>query len=351
MTTDNPLPRHQGGGLRVFVVAVVVFLLVLGGGGLGAAAYYNSQVHGAHHAGQASTAITIPPGTSTAGVADLLHGKGLIDSTLVFQAYVKLNGISLEAGQYTIPGGSSMADIVALLAHNQNGTSVSVTIPEGYTARQIGALLAKKGLFTADAFFAATKQPYSNDFLAGHDPALGLDGYLFPDTYQVAARATPQDVVNVLLKRFGEKLSPDLRSRLPAGITLNQAVVMASIVEREAFFDKDRAAVAGVFYNRLAAGMPLQSDATVGYARGQGGADITEADKKLDSPYNTYLHTGLPPGGISNPGLASLTAAITPLKTDNIYYLTDKDGHAHFSKTYVQHQECQVNLAACPTLP
>jgi UPF0755 protein len=343
-------PRRQGGG-RTFLVGVLVVLLLLGGGGAAAASYYQGQVHGARRVGQPSTSITIPAGTSTSGVADILAQKGLIANSLVFQVYVKLNGFALEAGQYDVPGGTSMADIVALLSHNQSGTSVRVTIPEGYTAKQIAALMEKKGLFSADAFLAATKQPSTADFLAGRDPTLGLEGYLFPDTYEFAAKARPQEVVAVLVKHFGEKVTPDMRAKTPPGITFAQAVVMASIVEKEAFFDKDRAAVAGVFYNRIAAGMPLQSDATVAYAKGQAGANISEEDKQLNSPYNTYLHTGLPPGGISNPGMPSLQAALQPQKTDYYFYLTDKDGHAHFSKTYAQHQQCQVNLAVCPTLP
>lgn len=351
MSQGGRVPRRRGGGLRVFGIGVLVVLLLLGGGSLAGYAYYNGQVHGVRRAGQPSVTINIPPGTSTSGIADILESRGVIGSRLVFQAYVRLNNFQLEAGPYTIPGDTSLADVVALLSHNQGAAAVTVTIPEGYTARQIGALMASKGLFGADAFLAATRQPHQEDFLAGHDPLLGLDGYLFPDTYQFSIKATAEDVVKVFLRRFGEKLTPDLRAKAPPGVTLAQAVAMASIVEREAFFDKDRAAVAGVFYNRLAAGMPLQSDATVAYAKGQGGADITEADKKIDSPYNTYLHAGLPPGGISNPGLASLQAAFQPMKTDYLFYLTDKDGHAHFSKTYAQHQQCQVNLSVCPTLP
>jgi len=226
-----------------------------------------------------------------------------------------------------------------------------VTIPEGYSARQISALVASKGLGSADDFLAATRLSYPQEFLAGRDPALGLDGYLFPDTYQFAPKASARDVITVLLNHFGDKVTADLRGRLPAGYSLNQVVVVASIVEREALFDKDRAAVAGVFYNRLAARMPLQADATVLYAKGQVSGGITEDDKKFNSPYNTYLNPGLPPSGISNPGLASITAAIQPLKSDYYYYLTDKDGHAHFSRTYAQHQQCQVNLSVCPTLP
>ena len=351
MSSRQALPPRRSGGLRTFAAVVGAFVVLAGLGAGGVGAYYSSEVSAAHRVGQGPIALSIPPGTSTSGVADLLVSKGVIGNALVFSTYVRLHGLSLEAGQYSIPAGATVSDVAALLAHNQTGTSVRVTIPEGYTARQVGALMAKKGLFSADDFLAATRQPYPQDFLVGHDPSLGLDGYLFPDTYDFAPRVTPKEVITVLLNRFGEKLTPDLRTRLPAGYTLNQVVVMASIVEREAFFDKDRAAVAGVFYNRLAARMPLQSDATVAYAKGQAGADITEDDKKLNSPYNTYLNPGLPPGGISNPGMPSIMAALQPQKTGYYYYLTDKVGHAHFSTTYAQHQQCQVNLSVCPTLP
>jgi UPF0755 protein len=129
-------------------------------------------------------------------------------------------------------------------------------------------------------------------------------------------------------------------------------MVLASIIEREAGFDKDRPYVAAVFYNRLAAGQPLQSDATVAYAKGESTTMITEADKALNSPFNTYLHTGLPPAPISNPGLASIRAALMPASGFTyLYFLTDPSGHAHFSRTLDQHNQCQVNLSACPTAP
>ena len=351
MSGRYPRPQRRGSGVRLFLVGVLVVLVPFGAVAGGGYAYYKGQLRSAHGTGPGTTAVVIPPGTTTAGVADILSGKGLIGNALVFQLYVRLNGFSLEAGQYQVPRGASTEDVVALLTHNQSGTAVTVTIPPGYTARQVGAVVQKKGLFSADAFLAATKQAYQVDFLAGHDPTLGLEGYLFPDTYQFSAKATPKDVVTTLLKDFGQKVTPEMRTRAPKGYSLAQVVVMASIVEREAFFDKDRAAVAGVFYNRLKAGMPLQSDATVAYAVGRAGADITEDDKRSSSPYNTYLHPGLPPAAIANPGLASLQAALAPMQTEYLFYLTDKDGHAHFSKTYAQHQQCQVNLSACPTLP
>ncbi|MFN2462531.1 MAG: endolytic transglycosylase MltG [Candidatus Dormibacteria bacterium] len=339
-----------GGGLRTFFGVVGVFLLlvllVVGGG----AAYYNNELHSVHRTGGPAISLTIPPGTSTSGVADLLASKGLIGNSLVFALYARLHGLSLEAGQYSIPGGSSMTDIAQLLAHNQSGgTTVTVTIPEGYTARQIGGLMARKGLFSQDAFMATTMQPHPEDFLAGHDPGLGLDGYLFPDTYQFSPKATAGDVVTILLRHFGEKVTPDLRARAQAhNVSFAQAVVLASIVEREARFDNDRPMIAQVFYNRIKAGIPLQADATLLYARGATGGEVSEDDKKINSPYNTYLHTGVPPGAISNPGLAAIQAALDPTPNDYIYYVTDRDGHAHYSRTLAQHQQCQINFA-CPT--
>ncbi|GAC1334157.1 MAG: endolytic transglycosylase MltG [Candidatus Dormibacteria bacterium] len=328
---------------------VGVFLLLVFAVVGGVAYYYNRELHSPHRAGQGAVAVTIPPGTSTAGVADILASRGLIGNSLVFGVYVRLHSLALEAGQYSIPGGASMTDITELLAHNQSGTTVTVTIPEGYTARQIGAVLAKKNLFSAEEFLAATRQPYPDEALAGHDPALGLDGYLFPDTYEFSPKASPADVVRVLLRRFAEKVPAESRARAQAhGVTFAQAVVLASIVEREARFDNDRPMIAQVFYNRVKAGIPLQADATLLYARGATGGEVSEDDKKINSPYNTYLHAGIPPGGISNPGLAAIQAALNPTPNDYIYYVTDSSGHAHYSRTLAQHQACQVNFA-CPT--
>ena len=214
-----------------------------------------------------------------------------------------------------------------------------MTIPEGYTSKQIADVLQQKGLFPAQAYLTAVQHDqFSQDFLAGRPPGSNLEGFLFPDTYNFSAKATPDDVINAQLARFGEEVTPDLRAHAADHkLTLYQALVLASIVEREGRFDEDRGQIASVFYNRLAAGIPLQSDTTVEFAKGNPGAAITNADKAINSPYNTYLHTGLPPGPICNPGLASMVAALTPAQTDFLYFLTDKDGHAHFSKTYAEH--------------
>jgi UPF0755 protein len=340
---------------RPFLVSATVALLLIATGVFLGYRYYQREVHQARRVGQPAVSVDIPLGTGVSGIGDILAAKGLIGNTVVYEVYVRTSGLagSLEAGHYTIPGGSSMADALARMSH-ASGNQVSVTIPEGYTSKQVAAVMQAKGLFAASTYVDAVMNgSYSQPFLSGRAPGYGVEGYLFPDTYFFDAKATPAQVINVQLDHFAQQVPPDLRQHAAAQhVTFSQAMVMASIVEREAQFDKDRAYVAAVFYNRLAQGVPLQSDATVGYAKAQAGNAISEQDKLLNSPFNTYLHPGLPPAPISNPGLASIRAALVPATGfDYLYFLTDSTGHAHFSKTLAQHNRCQVDLSACPLAP
>jgi UPF0755 protein len=340
---------------RTFAIAAAIALLLIGGGAFAANRAYNSQVYDARRAGQGVALVDIPAGASVSEIGDILSRQGLIGSTLAFEIYVRANGLAnrLEAGHYRIRGGLSMAATLDLLTHAA-GAQVRVTVPEGFTEKQIAQLMEKKGLFNATAFLdAANKGTYTQPYLAGRPAGYGLEGYLFPDTYFLDPKATPAEVISVLLEDFGTKVPADLRAHAAdQHVTFAQAMVVASIVEREASFDKDRPYVAAVFYNRLAQGLPLQSDATVAYAKGQSTTVITEQDKALNSPFNTYLNTGLPPGPISNPGLPSIRAALMPASGwSYLFFLTDATGHAHFSRTLDQHNQCQVNLSACPTAP
>lgn len=340
---------------RTFAVTAAIVVLLIAGGAFSAFSYYNGQVHDARRVGQPAAVIDIPAGAGVSGVGDILARRGVIGSTLAFEVYVRTSGLTdqLEAGHFSIPGGLSMAGALALITHAQ-GNQVTVTIPEGYTTKQIAALLQSKGLFSSAAYIAAVNGGnYTQPFLAGHVAGYGLEGYLFPDTFFFDPHAAPADVIAAQLAAFDQHVPADLRAHASDhGLTFAQVVVLASIVERESKFDADRAYVAAVFYNRIAQGLPLQSDATVAYAKGQSSTEITDQDKALNSPFNTYLHAGLPPGAISNPGLASIRAALAPASGwDYIYFLTDPSGHAHFSRTLAQHQLCQVDLAACPTVP
>jgi UPF0755 protein len=340
---------------RPFLVSATIALLVIAGGALFGYRFYQGEVHDARRAGQPPVSVDIPAGTGVSGIGDILAAKGLIGNTLVYEIYVRTNGLAgrLEAGHYTVPGGSSMADTLVRMSHAV-ANQVSVTIPEGYTSKQIAAVMQAKGLFAAQAYLDASMGgTYSQPFLASRAPGYGVEGYLFPDTYFFDAKATPAQVINEQLDHFEHEVPADLRQHAAAQhVTFSQAVVLASILEREVKFDRDRTYVAAVFYNRLAQGLPLQADATLVYAKGQTDSVITEQDKLINSPFNTYLHPGLPPAPISNPGLASIRAALLPATGfDFLYFLTDSNGHAHFSKTLAQHNQCQVNLAACPTAP
>jgi UPF0755 protein len=340
---------------RTFVVSAIVAVLLIGGGAFAAYSYDHGQVYDARRVGEGPAVVDIPVGAGVSGVGDILAKQGVIGSSLAFEIYVRTHGLAdrLEAGHYSIPGGSSMAAALALLSH-ATGTQVRVTIPEGFTQKQMAALFEQKGLFSAAAFLdAANKGTFTQAFLAGRTPGYGLEGYLFPDTYFFDPKVKPAAAINVLLDNFAAKVPADLRAHAAdQQITFSQAMVLASIIEREAAFNKDRPYVAAVFYNRLAQGQPLQSDATVAYAKGQSTTVITEQDKALHSPFNTYLHTGLPPAPISNPGLASIRAALMPASGFTyLYFLTDPSGHAHFSRTLDQHNQCQVNLSVCPTAP
>jgi UPF0755 protein len=340
---------------RTFAVSAAIALLLIGVGVFLTYRYYQGQLHDPRRVGQAAAVIDIPPGAGVAGTGDILARKGIIGSALVFEVYVRTHGLAdqLQAGHYTIPAGVSLTGAVGLLSHAA-GSQVRVTIPEGYTTKQIAALMEQKGLFSAASYItAANNGTYNQPFLADRTPGYGLEGYLFPDTYFFDPKSKPAAVINEQVSHFGQQVPPDLRRHsADSHLTFAQTLVIASIVEREAQFDKDRPYVAAVFINRLGQGMPLQSDATVAYAKGQSTTVISEPDKQLNSPFNTYLHPGLPPAPISNPGLASIRAALMPASGfDYLYFLTDPNGHAHFSRTLAQHEQCQVNLSACAAAP
>ena len=289
---------------RGFAISVALVLILIGGGAFAGYRYYHGQVYDQRRLGQRPVSIDIPAGAGVSGVGDVLARNGVISSTLVFEIYVRTHGFAdkLQAGHYTLSGSLSLPQVLSVIAHAQ-GVQVTVTIPEGFTSKQIAALIEAKGLFSAAAYLDAVNNGvFAQPFLAGRTPGYGVEGYLFPDTYFFDPKASPASVVNEQLNHFGQVVPLDLRSRAAnQQVTFAQAMVMASIIEREAQFDKDRPYVAAVFYNRLAQGQPLQSDATVAYAKGQSTV-ITEQDKALNSPFNTYLHTGLPPAPISNPG-------------------------------------------------
>jgi len=214
---------------------------------------------------------------------------------------------------------------------------VWLTIPEGYTAAQVGHKLAVAGLVSESAF---AKVVHARRLMVAGALSSGLEGFLFPDTYQIPKRTTADDVADIMTRQFMAELPRDYAAastRLK--FTVPQIVTIASMVEREAKVDVERPLIASVIYNRLRLGMPLEIDATIEYALPRHKTALSYADLAIDSPYNTYAHAGLPPTPISNPGKASLDAAFHPASTPYLYYVYKGGGHHAFSTTLQQQQE------------
>ena len=208
-------------------------------------------------------------------------------------------------------------------------------------------MLVDKGLIkTKEEFFGAQDDPSFSrfDFLNGRPGGAKLEGYLFPDTYRAPPDTPAKDLIELMLQDFSLRVPPSLRGNPPPGYTLHQVLTIAAIVEREAATDEERPLIAGVYYNRLRQSppLPLEADPTVQYALGKESEwwpEVQPADLKRESPYNTYLRPGLPPGPICNPGLKSIQAAFEPAQTDYLYFVAKGDGTHAFARTYEEHLE------------
>ena len=336
--------------MRVIVTAVVCFSLFLGAIGL----WYLHKVNpsGGSNVG---VSFTVNDGDSVSSVSSRLESEGIITSAGVFRWYVgRKGGIELTPGYYTVKPHDHMGNIMKVLSIPPSATFVKVTFPEGFTVSQMAKRLAEKTLrLNADLFNAAAQDPAVS---AAYRPAgqTSLEGLLFPDTYQISGDESEGQVVErmvQLMERVGRQEGLD-ESKDLVGFAPYKTLIIASMIEREAKTDGDRAKIARVIYNRLELGMKLQIDATLYYAAPEG-STFTQA-KELDTPYNTYLYKGLTPTPIANPGRASIAAALhpaqDPLQNDPIckgvakpcrylfYVLSDKDGSHAFAATLAQHE-------------
>ncbi len=292
--------------------------------------------------------FTVLPGETAAEVAQRLAEEGLITDAELFRRYMRFYGldIGLEAGDYQLARNMTMEQIAKMLQHARIN-EVVVRVIEGWRAEQIAEMLEKEGLTTAAAFMNVVRTlqlPYPS--LADRPAGASLEGYLFPDTYRLAVNATPEQIVERMVANFEERFDPARRTQAQAaGMTIHQVVTLASIVERETVVEEERPIIASVYLNRLAKGMYLQADPTVQYALGYqphtGQWWLTplpmEALTGTESIYNTYLHPGLPPGPICNPGLASIDAVLNPAPTDYLFFYSKGDGTHAFASTYEEH--------------
>ena len=285
--------------------------------------------------------LQIPQGSSVTDIGRQLETAGILRSATAFGLYVRArgDGRSIQAAEYVFTPHMSMLGVVGVLDAGGRPPTVWITIPEGFTAAQIGALLQKNGIGTRDEFMAVVG---ATSLRFGPAASRGLEGYLFPDTYEVRRDATPRDVAALLTAHFMHELPRDYVSAArKLGRTVPQIVTAASLIEREAKVDPERPVMASVYYNRLHRGMPLQVDATIEYALPTHKTALSFADLKIDSPYNTYLYAGLPPTPIANPGRASLYAAFHPASTGYLYYVYRGNGHHQFSDTLEEQQAAE----------
>lgn len=286
--------------------------------------------------------VYIPPGRNARQIGEILARRHLVRSPLSFVFASRMDGLSgkMHAGHYELSPAMPPRQIAAQMALGETAQGI-VTVPEGYTVRQIARRLAERHLVN-EAQFLALAQTGGRSFhvRAWTPPDDNLEGYLYPDTYTVPKGASARDLIQIMLENFARRVATPHGSAagaFPGG--LPAAVTLASLVEREAEVDADRPLIAAVYRNRLKAGMRLQCDATVQYALPEHKTRLFYADLRVDSPYNTYRHTGLPPTPIANPGLPSIQAALHPAPVRYLYYVAGPGGRHVFSTTLAQHDQ------------
>lgn len=352
-------------GLRGILGLIVVLLAVVGFALLATAGREAIQNPGslvydllsrfdspANPADSSQRSFVVRKGETASEISDRLQAHGFIGDARVFRWMAELEGVAgdLEVGEYELSSSMRPSEILAVLAEGKTKPVPLVTIPEGWRAEEIAERLAARGIGTADQFMAVVRKGQSSaPALASRPAGASLEGYLFPESYSLDPKSSPASVAQRMVEQFEARFTPEMREKAAGlGMTIHQVVTLASVIEREAVIPSERPLMAGVFYNRLREGMPLQADPTVQYALtlihsesqrqfGWWKTALTEEDLEVDSPYNSYRYPGLPPGPVCNPSLASLQAAVEPAATDYLYFVARPDGSHAFAETLEEH--------------
>ncbi|MBA7546046.1 Endolytic murein transglycosylase [subsurface metagenome] len=274
--------------------------------------------------------VNIPSGTNAKEIVDVLEKNEIIrKNNYTFRILIKLSKLEdkLKFGEYNLSPSMNMLQILDKLVKGEV-IAYKITIPEGYTYTQIAELLDKKEIAEKETFLKLLE-----------DSEKSLEGYLFPDTYELPKQYGAENIVKVMLSNYNqiaiENKFADKAEKI--GFSMEEIIILASIIEKESKFTKERRQVSSVFHNRLKKDMKLQSCASIQYILKEPKEKLEESDLKIDSPYNTYLYKGLPPGPISNPGLDSIMAALEPAEEDYLYFVLGENGRHIFSKTYQEH--------------
>ena len=282
--------------------------------------------------------VEVAEGDSFYGILDKLSEEGKIKNKFLVKLYLKICGIKPEVleGTYKLNKSMTLNEFVNLLT-DSNKDKVYITIPEGYTIDDIAEKLEENNICNSKEFIDSVKNYELPKYISNNpNKRYNLEGFLFPDTYSFNKNENADFIIKTMLNRFEkvwQEIVEDLNISIPEE-EIEKKVNVASIIEKEAVVDSERSFISSVIYNRIAIGMPLQIDATVIYSYGYHIEKMYEKYLEIDSPYNTYMYYGLPIGPISNPGRASLMAALKPKETDYLYYLLESEYTHYFTDNY-----------------
>lgn len=363
----KPAKKKKKSRLKGFLVTVLVLLILLGAGGFFGLRYAESALQPVDPSSKQYMTVQIPDGSNAQEIGSTLEKSGVIKNGLVFILYVKYKNYNeLKSGYYNLQKSMSVEDVIKELQKGgtpepQEVTLASLTIPEGYTLEQIAQTVGQlqgnfKEALTAEAFLAkvqdenfiaqeVTKYPNLLESLPTKDSGVRyrLEGYLFPATYTIKENTTVESLIDEMLAAMDKNLSSHYATIKEKNLTVNELLTIASLVEKEGAKTEDRKLIAGVFYNRLNLGMPLQSNIAILYAEGKLGQNISLADDaaidtSIDSPYNDYTKVGLMPGPVDSPSLDAIESSINQTKSDYLYFVANvQDGKVYYATTLEEH--------------
>lgn len=327
---------------KKLIVLFIVGVLILVGVWIGQGIYLPRQLYS-----EDQIVFNIEKGQGLQEISANLKKAGIIKSEVLSNLFVLVRGVQgkLQAGKYILTTSMNIPEIINKLSSGDN-IKEEITIIEGWTLKDIAWYFENKGIFGAEEFFETANKDFSDEFefLREKSEKVGLEGYLFPDTYEIVPELEIREIVRKMLQNFDEKVTPELREEIVSqGKTLFEVIIMASILEKEVKTYEDRQITAGILWKRLRMGWPLQVDATLTYLTGKESLNLTKDDLKIDSPYNTYKYYGLPLGPICNPGLESIRAAIYYKESSYWFYLTTSEGETIFSETLEEHNLARFN--------
>ena len=361
-------PAKKKSKAKGCLVAVLVFLGLVAVGGYFGYGYVQDSLKPVDASSKEYVTVQIPDGANVQEIGSTLEKSGLVKNGLIFSIYAKYKGSDLKSGYYNLKKSMSTDDLIQELQKGgtpepQEPVLANLTIPEGYTLEQIAQTVGQlqgdfKEPLTADAFMAkAQDETFISQLVAKYPNLLGslptkdsgvryrLEGYLFPATYTIKDSTTVESLIDEMVAAMDKALSPYYATIKEKNLTVNELLSIASLVEKEGAKTEDRKLIAGVFYNRLNLGMPLQSNIAILYAEGKLGQKISLADDAgidttIDSPYNVYTNLGLMPGPVGSPSLDAIEASVNPTKSEYLYFVANvEDGKVYFATTKEEHDQ------------